>query len=304
MQGIFFKLNDMKRLIILYLLLSQVMACFAQDELVTELKSLINGKKATVGVAIVFNGSELMTINNQYRFPLMSVAKFHLALTVLHHLDKADQPLDMELLVKPDDLRPNTHSPMRDRYPDGNYTMTVGDLLRYSISQSDNIATDILYKYVGGPKAVQKYMEKLRIPDVNISMTEAEMEAEEMNEYENWCTPASAVLAMETFLQSNLFPQSYKLFLERALVDSNTGQNKIKALLPADKVLVGHKTGSSKRNEYGMKIADNDVAFCVLPDGSHYSLAVFLMNSQESDADNAALIARISQAVYNYYLHH
>lgn len=294
----------MKHLIILFLLLGQVVSCLAQDELVTELKSLINGKKATVGVAIVFNGSELMTINNQYRFPLMSVAKFHLALTVLHHLDKADQPLDTELLVKKEDLRPDTYSPMRDRYPDGNFTMTVGDLLRYSISQSDNIAADILYKYVGGPKAVQKYMEKLKIPDVNISLTEAEMEAEEMNEYENWCTPASAVLAMETFLQSNLFPQSYKLFLERALVDTSTGKDKIRALLPKDKVLVGHKTGSSRRNEYGIKIADNDLAFCVLPDGSHYSLAVFLMNSQESDAENAALIARISKTVYNYYMQH
>lgn len=294
----------MKHLIILFLLLGQVVSCLAQDELVTELKSLINGKKATVGVAIVFNGSELMTINNQYRFPLMSVAKFHLALTVLHHLDKADQPLDTELLVKKEDLRPDTYSPMRDRYPDGNFTMTVGDLLRYSISQSDNIAADILYKYVGGPKAVQKYMEKLKIPDVNISLTEAEMEAEEMNEYENWCTPASAVLAMETFLQSNLFPQSYKLFLERALVDTSTGKDKIRALLPKGKVLVGHKTGSSRRNEYGIKIADNDLAFCVLPDGSHYSLAVFLMNSQESDAENAALIARISKTVYNYYIQH
>ena len=297
-------MDNMKHLIILFLLLGQVVSCLAQDELVTELKSLINGKKATVGVAIVFNGSELMTINNQYRFPLMSVAKFHLALTVLHHLDKADQPLDTELLVKKEDLRPDTYSPMRDRYPDGNFTMTVGDLLRYSISQSDNIAADILYKYVGGPKAVQKYMEKLKIPDVNISLTEAEMEAEEMNEYENWCTPASAVLAMETFLQSNLFPQSYKLFLERALVDTSTGKDKIRALLPKGKVLVGHKTGSSRRNEYGIKIADNDLAFCVLPDGSHYSLAVFLMNSQESDAENAALIARISKTVYNYYIQH
>ncbi|MGM9759388.1 MAG: class A beta-lactamase [Parabacteroides sp.] len=290
----------MKRLLILCCMLCQAGIVLAQNELIEELKSLIRETRATVGVAIIMNGSELMTINNQYRFPMMGFSKFHQALAVLNHLDKHDLMLDTEIYVKKEELRPDTHSPLRDRYPLGDFNITVGDLLRYSISQNDNVASDILYKYIGGPKAVQKYMDKLGIKDVSISLTEAQVEAEEMNEYENWCTPSSAVLAIETFLQSNLFPQSYKLFLERALVDVSTGKNKMKALLPKEKMLVGHKTGESGRNEYGIKIADNDVGFCVLPDGSHYSLAVLMMNSHESDAENAALIARISKAVYDY----
>ena len=49
------------------------------------------------------------------------------------------------------------------------------------------------------------------------------------------------------------------------MIDTETGANKLKGMLPA-KTVVGHKTGSSDRNADGMKTADNDAGLVILPD--------------------------------------
>lgn len=284
------------------------LCCFSlsaqQHPLMASLRTIIAGKQATIGVAVIFDGKELMTVNNQYHYPMLSIFKFHQALAVLDYIERHGENLRTELFVKKSELRPATHSPLRDRYPAGNFTITIGDLLRYSLSQSDNIACDLLFKHIGGAAVVNRYVERLGVKDVHIELTEAEMEQSDMEPSLNWCTPSSAVLLMETFLQNDLFPRNYKLFLERALIETTTGADKLKAGLPKKQVVIGHKTGSSGRNEFGVKMADNDLAFVLLPDGRRYSVAVFIMNSRESDRENAAITARISRAIYEYFITH
>ena len=67
----------------------------------------------------------------------------------------------------------------------------------------------------------------------------------------------------------------------------------------ASQTVVGHKTGSSDRNADGMKTADNDAGLVILPDGRKYYIAAFVMDSYETDEDNANIIARISRMVYD-----
>ena len=96
----------------------------------------------------------------------------------------------------------------------------------------------------------------------------------------------------------HIFGTQYKDFLQAIMQETSTGKDKLKGQLPAD-VIVGHKTGSSDRTPEGIKIADNDAGFVILPNGQKYYIAVFVMESQETDADNAAIIASISQIVYD-----
>ena len=91
----------------------------------------------------------------------------------------------------------------------------------------------------------------------------------------------------------------YKEFLQETLIETSTGNDKLKAGLPEDAVL-GHKTGSSGRNKEGIKAGDNDMGFVRLPDGRQYSIAVFVSDSKEDDKTNAAIIAGISRKVYEY----
>ena len=143
----------------IFILISSVaQRATAQETLGEQLRQVIQGKAATVGVAVIFNGSELVSVNNMYRYPMMSTYKFHQALSVVDYLHKYDKNLATEILVKKSDLLANTHSPLRDANPNGNFQITVGDLLKYSLIESDNNACDILFKYIGGPLVTEKYI--------------------------------------------------------------------------------------------------------------------------------------------------
>lgn len=65
-------------------------------------------------------------------------------------------------------------------------------------------------------------------------------------------------------------------------METVTGKDKLKAGLPPA-IVLGHKTGSSDRDESGLKAGDNDMGFVRLPDGSRYSIAVFVKDSKEDD---------------------
>lgn len=266
-----------------------------------DIQGIIEEKNATVGVAIIFNGTDTLTINNQYRYPTMSVYKFHQALAVLDNLNRRNLPLEQQIYISKPALHPDTHSPLRDAKPDGNFYMPIKELIQYSVSQSDNNACDILFSFLGGTNYVEKYIKNLGIMQIAITATEKEMHDDHSKQYASWTTPYAAAELLEKFKQQDdWFPTKYKNFLWDSLIETSTGKDKIKGLLPPN-TIVGHKTGTSFRNAQGLKVADNDLGFIELPNGKQLSIAVFIVNSMEDDKTNAAIIAQISKAAYDYY---
>lgn len=296
----------MKRIVIIVcFLISAVVFAFSQHvSLEKRIDSIVSGKKATVGVAVVFDGKDTLVLNNQCRYPTMSTYKFHQALAVLNYLDQHQLPLNTELYIRKSDLLPDTYSPLRDLYPKGEFYLSVGELLKYSVAQSDNNVCDILFRYIGGVEVVDQYIRKLGLTDMKLAATEEQMHEAFENQYLNWMTPLAAVRLLEIFQNEPLYANpAYKEFLEEVMIETNTGSNKIKSGLPGH-VVFGHKTGSAGRNAAGLKPGDNDMGFVHMPDGRRYSIVVLVMNSREDDDANAALIAEISKAVYDYYISH
>ncbi|WP_029903037.1 class A beta-lactamase, subclass A2 [Prevotella sp. 10(H)] len=290
----------MRRFILLLITAFAVTSClFSQgDKLRKEISGIIGGKDAKVGVALIVDGKDTLTVNNNFHYPTQSVYKFHLALAVLDYLDKNNMTLDHKISVKKSDLLPNTHSPLRDDYPEGNVELSVGEILRYTVSLSDNNGCDILFRFIGGTDVADKYIRNLGMTDFAIAATEEEMHGPWEVQYTNWSTPYTATLVLEKFRTGNILPQPFHDFLWSIMTDSPTGKNKIKALLPEGTV-VAHKTGSSFRNDEGLNAAENDIAIVQLPDGRCYSLAVFVADSMESSYVNCKMIADISKAVYD-----
>lgn len=268
-------------------------------ELRHRIEHLATSRKATVGVAVWFDNGDTLTVNNHRAYPMMSVYKFPLALTVLDFMHRKGVKLDEKVSVSATELLPETYSPLREAYPKGG-RFTLADLLRYAVSLSDNHACDILFRYVGGTQVVQDYVARLGFSKMVIRATEEEMHARAENEALNHSTPFEMVRLLERFERKELLPDSLHRFLEHLMIETSTGADKIKAGVPQE-VVVGHKTGSSSRNGAGVKLADNDLAFVRLPDGRHYLLSVFVADSQESDAVNAEIIAEVSKVVYHYY---
>lgn len=293
----------MKLRLSLIILLSTILSIGLQARnktLENRIATYAKDKKATIGVAVLTDRGETIRYNNHIHFPLLSVFKFHVALAVLDKMDKEGVSLEDTLFVKASQLLPDTYSPLRAKFPDQDLNISLGELLKYSIALSDNNACDILIDYAGGIRHIHNYVRKLGISKFNLVDTEADMHATN-NPRRNWSLPSEMVRLLQIADGKPLFAPRYKNFLWQIMIEAQTGADKLKAQLPPD-VVTGHKTGSSDRNSAGMKIADNDAGFIILPNGRKYYIAVFVMDSYESDKDNAAIIGAISRMVYESML--
>ena len=290
------------RLSFLIILLAISSSIFGQkQELIQSIHQVIEGKAATVGVAVIYDNSDTLVIHNEHKYPLMSVFKFPQALALLDYMDKNSIDLDAQVFIDKSDLRENTYSPMRDKYPNGDFLISLKELIEYSVSQSDNNASDWLFDKMLGPYVTTMYLRNLGLYDFEIVDTERELEISFDKQYANWISPLEAARLLDVYKSTNLLSPKYKDFLDRALIETSTGLDKIKGLLPSE-VVVAHKTGMSSRNDLGLKAADNDIAIVFLPNGKSFSIAVLITNSTEDNKTNAQIIAEISKLVYDYYV--
>lgn len=271
----------------------------AKHPLHRQLDTICRKYNAQIGIAIRFDNEETVTLNDSIPYAMLSTFKFPLAIAVLDKLDKQQLPLDTEIQVTKADLLPDTYSPLRDARPEGDFPISVSKLIKYAVALSDNNACDILIRYIGGTTALQNYLTHIGLSGMTITATEEMMHRTD-NPYLNRTYPSSALELLEKFTGKKLLSAPSQDFLEKTMLETSTGTDKLKGLLPPG-TPVGHKTGSSDRNAQGLKAADNDMGFVFLPDGRQFIIAVFVMNSMEDDRTNASIIAQIAKAAYDYY---
>ena len=111
------------------LLLFQVLSVSASD-LTSDIQEVIKGKKAQVGVAVLYK-DDAFTANNDDQYPLMSVFKFHIALAVLKKMEKEGIPLTAVVTLGPSDIDTKTWSPMYKKYKSKKITLSYGNLINY-----------------------------------------------------------------------------------------------------------------------------------------------------------------------------
>lgn len=286
----------MKRTLILCALYFAAACSTTHPQLETRLDGIVSGRRAVIGIAIGTPDGETVSRNDTL-LPMMSVFKFPVALAVLNRMERQNISLTDTIRVGPEWLVPGTYSPMRDSLPATGGALTLGRLLRYTVSQSDNIACDVLLQQVGGPAAVDAYIRSLGIEGIEITATEEDMHRSVANQRLNRARPSSVCALFDLFLQGSLLDEAHNAFLDRLLRETVTGANKLKAGVPAGTV-IGHKTGSSDRTADGIRIADNDAGYVILPGGRRYCIAVFVTESGEDDATNAAIAAAVSKAAF------
>ena len=129
-----------------------------------------------VGVAVLINGADTVAVNNENVYPMMSVFKVHQALAVCHWLDQRGLSLDTLLTMQREELDPKTWSPMLKEHPESSITLSVRELLRYALIQSDNNASNVLFERLVGVAETDSFVATL-IPrsSFRIAYTESEM---------------------------------------------------------------------------------------------------------------------------------
>lgn len=269
----------------------------------TEIGHLIKTKKATVGVSVVANHyQDTITINGNVHFPMQSVFKFPIALAILSKIDKGTLTLNQKVHITKKDLSAKTWSPIKDKFPRGT-VLTIGQILEYTVTQSDNVGCDVLLRLIGGPNAVETFLQRNGYKDISIKTNEEGMHRQWNAQYRNWSTPVAMTnLLVGAYTNRNglLSAKSYDL-LWKLMKATSTGAKELKGQLPPGTV-IAHKTGSSGMNDKGVTAALNDAGVIFLPDGTPLFITVYVSNSTESPETNEKIISDIAKQVWNHYV--
>ena len=212
-------------------------------------------------------------------FSLASVFKLAVAVTAYRLADQHKLDLDERVSVTAADLRHGA-SPIAEAHPRGNVSLTMWELVRAMLVDSDNTACDIVLRAIGGPGVVQAMMTRLGYAGFAIRKTEADMYADARagrtfeHGGENGGTP-NAVADLLTAIASQRaagLDATNELLLD--LSDVRTGADRFRAGFPPN-VRLAHKTGSGDTTG-GLAEATNDAAIVTLPDGRRIVLVALL----------------------------
>src|SRR6185436_13080378 len=115
--------------------------------------------KGKVGVgALMLETGDAAYLDRNGHYAMQSVYKLPIAMAVARMIDSGTVRFDSEINISPDDyVRRGYHSPIRNLNPQGT-VMRLDDVIRYSLSESDGSANDVLLDLAGGPSKVQEYL--------------------------------------------------------------------------------------------------------------------------------------------------
>jgi beta-lactamase class A len=151
----------------------------AQRDIVSlrkDLTGILSSFDGVAGIAVKHSSlKDTLTINGERRFPMQSVYKFHLGLAVLSRVDKGEFTLDQKIRISKNDYWKKTWSPIMKKYPEGGIDLPLHEVVRYTVRESDNVGCDVLFRLVGGPSEVEKFIHSLGINGIAIRNTEREM---------------------------------------------------------------------------------------------------------------------------------
>ncbi len=284
------------RLALLFTL--SAVSALAQEPLRQQIRAIAGEAHGKVSVACSLPGSVLnCDLNPNTRPPMQSVFKLPLVLTVLHQVEQGTFSLDQPARFLPQDrILPHVYSPLQDQYPDAGVDVPLRELLRLSVSLSDNVAADILLRLVGGPKTVNTYIAALGVSGFHLQDSEAVLHHDVSAQYRNWFEPAGAVQFLRRISDhSPLTSEHTDLLLGWMTPAVRT--KRLEGDLPAG-TRVAHKSGSSGVDD-GVARATNDIGLIPLPDGRRIAIAVFVTDSTADEATREQVIARIARAAYD-----
>ena len=271
------------------------------DVLTDSISQIVSACPGEIGVAVIINNTDTVSVNNKSIYPMMSVFKVHQALALCNDFDKKGLSLDTLVKINREKLDPKTWSPMMKDYSAPVISLTVRDLLRYTLSQSDNNASNIMFKNMLNTAQTDSFIAKL-IPhsSFQIAYTEEEMSADHDKAYSNYTSPLGAAMLMNRLFTESLISNEKQDFIKNALKECKTGYSRIVApLLDKEGVVIAHKTGSGSVNENGILAAQNDVAYICLPNKVCYTLAVFVKDFKGNESQASQFVAHISAVVYS-----
>lgn len=231
-----------------------------------QLATLLADRSGDVGVAALdLATGETVSINGERAYPMASTMKVAVAAAYLDQVEHGRRTLDQRI---------------------GGQTARA--LIDAMMIRSSNPATDLLINNLGGPKAIQDWLDHNQIKGVRVDRTIARLLADRRDLWDqrDSATPLAMVSMLRTLERGNVLTPAKRSYLMDVMARCATGRNRIRGLLSG--VPVAHKTGTL--NNY-----TSDVGFITLPDGRRLAVAFFARGG----ADRPTTIAKAARAIYD-----
>jgi len=269
------------------------------DALRNKIAAYISAKHINIGVAVMhFEKGDTLSVNGHEHYAMMSVCKFPQAVTLLHLVDSGKLSRGVKVHITPADLSIPTYSTLKKDHPKAPFDLSIPEALAYSIGQSDNITSNVIFDLDGGPAAVEAYIHSLGISEIGVGTDYRHMRNDSL--YLNWITPVAATTLLNKFFTQKILTDTSRSTIWKSMVEAPNGNDRLPGLLPSGTV-IGHKTGTSGRDSSNVITAFNDIGIMQLPDGGHVAVAVFIAKSPLTDEENAKTIAVIGKMVWDNY---
>ncbi len=231
-----------------------------------QLASLLASRSGDVGVAALdLATGETVAINGNRAYPMASTMKVAVAAAYLDQVDHGRRTLG-------------------DRIGG----QTARALIEAMMIRSSNPATDALIRDLGGPAAIQDWLQHNKITGVRVDRNIARLLADKRDLWDvrDSATPLAMVSMLRTLDRGNVLSASSRAYLLDVMGRCATGRNRIRGMLSG--VPIAHKTGTL--NNY-----TSDVGFITLPGGRRVAVAFFARGG----ADRPATIARAARTIYD-----
>ena len=232
-----------------------------------QLRTMVAGKSADVGIAALdLTTGESVSVKGNVAFPMASTVKVAVAALYLAQVDHGRRSLDDTIGGVP-----------------------VRWLMNRMLIHSENRATDILLKDLGGPRALDKWLSDNDIRGLRVDRTIAQLLAAKRDLWDrrDSTTPMAMVDLLRKIYRAELITPQSRNYLLGVMARCKTGKNRMKALLPSG-TPVEHKTGTL--NGY-----TSDIGFVSLPDGKRIAVAIFARGG----ANRPRTIAESARVIYD-----
>jgi beta-lactamase class A len=171
---------------------------------------------------------------------------------------------------------------------------TASQLMHAMITRSDNHATDLLIRNLGGPDRIQEWLEQRNVTGMRVDRNIAQLLAarRDLWDVRDSSTPKAMVELLRRLDNGTLLRPWSRSYLLSLMAQCATGSNRMRAMLPAG-TRVEHKTGT-------LSGYSSDVGFITLPDGRRLAVAFFARATN----NRPYTIATAARAVYDGFIYY
>lgn len=278
--------------------------------------------------ACVVDDAGASCVNGDRPSSMQSVMKLLVGLAVLDAVERGELTLEDPVTLTRADVSVFVQ-PIEARLGPSGYSTTIGELVRGAVIQSDSMATDWLIARLGGPAAVQAFLERKGVTGIRLDRDERHLQTEIFgltwrDEYTNpdrfqedidaqpIAVRNAAFKAYQEDVRDTATPRAMATLLFKLASGDLLGASSTRWMLATmketqtfpDRLRAGtapgwdaaHKTGTSNTWR-GVTGATNDVGILTSPRGEPSGVAVFLANSPAEASARAAAIADVARIV-------